>query len=276
MKSSLILLLAITVSTGAMAQSKTDWEQLSLKGKVKSLQTKQTHRYKNKGVFTPWENSYGYLTRFNTTGYHTEYNEFLANDSLNYRITYTYIPKEKKAELRYFNKELKPTIHKTYLYDTKGNHIDQLEYAIDGQQDRRYMYTYDDRGNVLTITGYKKDGSISSKTTYQYDNKNRRTDYLLETPGYANSSRKFVYDDKGNLVEEFWYNGKGATDFRFVRSYDAQGNKIEETSYKGNGQPVGTTRYTYEYDKKGNWTKKTDLTEDGTDFHTETRTITYY
>jgi len=276
MKSSFILLLAIIVGTGVVAQSKTDWEQLSLKGKVKSLQTKQTHRYKKNGVFTPWENSYSHLTRFNTTGYRTEYNEFLANDSLNYKITYTHTPKERKTELRYFNKELKPTIRKTYLYDAKGNHIDQLEYTTDGQQDRRYTYTYDANGNMLTITGYKKDGAVSSTTTYQYDSKNRRTNYLLETPGYANSFRKFVYDDKGNMTEEFWYNGKGATDFRFVRSYDAQGNKIEETSYKGNGQLVGTTRYAYEYDKKGNWTKKTDFISDGTDFHTETRTITYY
>ncbi|MBN8783601.1 MAG: hypothetical protein J0G98_11090 [Terrimonas ferruginea] len=271
----LLIALLLTFALSANAQ-KTAWNELGLKGKVKSLQIKQTHRYKKNGVFTPWENSYGYLTKFNSTGYRTEYNEFLGNDSLSYRITYTYTPKEKKADLTYFSKELKPTIKKKYLYDDKGRHIDQLEYTMEGELDRRYTYKYDDRGNLIEISGYKKDGTLSSKTTYTYDSKNNKTDYLMETPGYANSYRKFVYDEKGNPVEETWLNGRKEVDFKFVRLFDAKGNKIQETNYKQGTKLIGTTRWIYEYDAKGNWTKKTDVTEDGVDFHTETRTIIYY
>lgn len=274
MKSLLAFLLVFAFS--ANAQKKTDWDDLRLKGKVKSLQTKETHRYKKNGVFTPWENSYGRLTKFNSAGYRTEYNEFLGNDSLSYRITYNYNFKEKKADVAYFNKDLKPTITKKYFYNNKGLQIDQLEYTVDGQFDRRYAYKYDDRDNLIETIGYKNDGSISSKTTYKYDSKNQKISYLIETPGYANSSRTFIYDEKGNMIEEYWYNGQGAVDFKFVRLYDANGNKIQETNYKKGTQLIGTTKWSYEYDSKGNWIKKTDLTEDGTDFHTETRTITYY
>lgn len=163
MKPFLAFLLVLTLSANAQ---KTDWNELGLKGKVKSLQTKETHRYKKNGVFTPWENSYGYLTKFNNTGYRTEYIEFLGNDSLSYRITYTYNFKEKKADLAYFNKDLKPTITKKYFYNTKGLLIDQLEYTIDGKFDRRYAYKYDDRDNLVETSGYKNEGSLSSKTTY--------------------------------------------------------------------------------------------------------------
>lgn len=276
MKSLVALLLVTGIVNASIAQNKTDWDEMELKGKVKSLQTKETHRYKKNGVFTPWENSYGHLTRFNNTGYRTEFSEFFGNDSLAYKITYTYKPKEKKADLAYFNKNLKPTIRKTYIHDNKGRRIEQIEYNTDGQLDHRYTYEYDDRGNLTRVGSYKKDGTLYSNTTYKYDNKDNRTDYILETPGYATSSKKFMYDAKRNIIEEFWYNGKGGIDFRFVRSYDAKGNKIQESSYKGGDKLIGTTNWTYEYDSKGNWIKKTDLTSDGTDFHTETRTIIYY
>ncbi|MDF2381274.1 hypothetical protein JMG10_07345 [Nostoc ellipsosporum NOK] len=268
----ILLLFSLTVN----AQKKNDWDNLDLKGKVKSIRIKQTHRYKKDGVFTPWENSYGSLTTFNNTGYRTEYNEFYGNDSLSYKITYTYNLKEKRADLAYFNKDLKPTITKRYFYNSKGYQIDQLEYTIDGKFDRRYAYKYDERDNLTEISSYKNDGSLYSKTTYTYDNKNNLTFYLVETPGYANSSRKYVYDDKGNAVEETWHDGRGVTTFKFVRKFDAKGNKIQETKYKGGDKLIGTTKWTYEYDAKGNWIKKTDLTEDSIDFHTETRTIIYY
>jgi len=275
MKYFLFLAMLSFFSNAAMAQQRTDLADFPLKGKVKSIQSKETHRYKKNGVFTPWEKSYGRLTLFNAQGYKTEFSEFLANDSLNYKILYNYFPKEKKSEQVYLNKEQKPGNKTVCKHDDKGNRIEETRY-IDNQLDRRYVYTFDNAGNMTTMTGYKKDGTMSSKTTWLYDNKNNRTYYFVETPGYANSSRKYVYDEKGNNIEETWHNGSGATDFRFVRNYDANGNKIEELKYKGTDKLLDMVRYKYEYDKKGNWTKRSESTSDGADFHIEERTIIYY
>lgn len=276
MKSVLAFMLAMVVVTGINAQSKNDWYDMQLKGKVKSIKTKETHRYKKNGVFTEWEKSYSRLTQFNPTGFRTEYTEYYANDSISYKITYKYNGRDKTAELSYFDKLLKPTVKKTHKLDDKGRLSEILEYSRDGELDRRYAYAYDDRGNLAEVIYYKKDGTLGNKTTYKYDDKNNRTEWKLETPGYATSSRKFIHDDKGNMTEETWHNGKGEIDFRFVRTYDANGNKIQELKYKGATQLLDMTKWNYEYDKKGNWIKKIDLTSDGIDFHTEERTIVYY
>lgn len=275
--------LMLTIAATAMlcaiaaAQPKTDWKELQLKGKVKSVTAKQTYRYKKNGVFTNWERTYGRTTRFNSTGSRTEFSEFLGNDSLSYRITYSYKPQEKKIELSYFNKELKPTSKTIYQLNEKGYKTEELQYAPNGTLNNRYLYSFDNSGNMTTMTGYKPDGTLTSKTTWKFDARNYRTEYLVETPGYANSSKKFVHDDKGNLTEETWYDGKGAITFRFVREYDTNGNIIKEIKYKGSSdKPVDTVTWRYDYDKAGNWTKKTETTSDGTDFHIEERTILYY
>lgn len=276
MKPILTLITAFIISGIASAQANNDWSDLQLKGKVKSLATKETYRYKKAGVFTAWEKSYRRLTKFNSTGFRTEFSEFTGNDSLSYKSINSYNPAEKKAELSYFNKDLKPTTKRVYKLNDKGYKIEELQYATDGALSHRYVYGYDKAGNMIEMTGYKRDGKLSSKTSWKYNPENHRIEYLLETPGYANSSRKFVNDDRGNVTEETWYNGKGSVDFRFVRTYDANGNKIKEIKYKDGDKLLDTVTWHYEYDKKQNWTKRTETTSDGADFHIEERTIVYY
>ena len=271
----LFILLAMIIAGPSGAQ-KTDVADMELKGKVKALKTKTTYRYKKNGVFTEWEKLHEHQYQFNNTGYKTEFKEYSGKDSLNYRITYMYVPKEKKAELSYFDKELKPTSKKTYNYNDKGYKIEDLEYSRTGELDRRYTYTYDDRGNMTEMTGYRKNGTVSSKINYVYDSKNKLVGLKVETPGYATSSREFVYDEKGNMTEEIMYDGDGEIEFRFVRTYNANGNKTQELKYKGEDQLLDSGKWRYDYDKMGNWTKRIQSTSDGNDFHIEERTIVYF
>jgi hypothetical protein len=254
----------------------TDWKQLELKGKVKSLKAQETYRYKPAGKWTEWEKTYGRNYLFNNSGRKTEYHEFKADGTSGYKILYSYNLKEKKADVSYFGKDDKPTIKKTHILDAKGNMMEEIEYTREGTLDRRYAYTYDEKGNMTSMTGFKADGKMSSKTTWIYDSKGKLTDWTLETPGYATSYKKFVHDEKGNMKEEIWYNGNKEITFRFVRSYDAQGNKIEELKYKDGDKLLDMSKWRYEYDKTGNWTKRTQSTSDGADFHIEERTISYF
>ncbi len=276
MRSILVFLLAVIIFGTAEAQMKADWKEYQLKGKVKSLKARETYRYKKNGVFTEWEKTYGRLILFNSTGSKTEFKEFYGNDSLTYRIAYQYNAKEKQAELSYFNREGKLTGKTTYQYNDKGDKIEERQFTPDGQPDRKYTYGYDERANLTEMTGYRKDGTLTSRTSYAYDNKNNRKALRVETPGYASSSREFTYDDKGNISEEIWYNGADGVDFRFVRSYDGSGNKTQELKYRGRDRLLDMTKWTYEYDKTGNWIKRTTLTSDGVEFQIEDRTLVYY
>lgn len=275
MKSIIFFVLSMSFAAVSGAQT-TDWKRLDLKGKVKSLKTQETYRYKPSGVWTEWAKTYGRTYLFNNTGYNTEFKEFIADGSMSYKIMYTYNLKEKKTELSYFDKDSKPTTKTVYILNDKGQKTEELLYTKEGKLNWRYTYAYDDKGNNINRTGYKTDGTLSSTYTWIYDSKGNPTDLKVETPGYATSSKKYAYDDKGNMKEEIWYNGQGGIDFRFIRAYDANGNKTEELKYKGQDKLLDKVTWRYEYDKPGNWTKRTQATSDGIDFHIEERTIIYY
>jgi len=265
------LLAAVTI---AHAQSPTDWKQLELKGKVKSLSTQQTYRYKKAGEWLPWEKTYAKDYLFNNKGRYTEYMDYGLDGKLSYSIIYTYTAKN--TTLAFFDKEGKAGIKKIHVLDDKGRVTEEIEYTKDGVPDRRYANSYDEKGNKITVTGYKADGTMTSKITYTYDAGGRMIGYLTATPGYANSSRKYVLDEKGNTKEDIWYNGQGAIEYRYVRTYDEKGNKIEELTYKGKDELRNMIRWKYEYDKNGNWTKRTESNSEGIEFHIEERKLTYY
>lgn len=253
-----------------------NWKDLELKGKVKSVKYEETYRYKKNGVaFTPWEKTYTRTYTFDNTGRYLEFEERKADGTSGYRIKYNNKLREKLIEQNYFDKDDKATISKHVLLDEKGRVQELKEMTNAGQHDRSYIYSYDERGNLLTMTGKKADGTITSKYNWVYDDKNQKTELKLETPGYANSYQSYRYDSKGNQVEEILYDGKKEITFRFERVYDDKGNKVEESKFKGAVFRDKVT-WKYEYDKKGNWTKKTQYTADGEDFQVQERVIVYY
>lgn len=272
--------IALTLLFGWMvlsSKAQHNWKEMGIKGKVKSLRTEETYRYKKNGVaFTPWEKTYARVYLFDNTGRYTSYEEKKADGTGGYSIKYKNMPREKKIEQSYFDKDSKPTITKTLTLDDKGRITEQVEFDRDGKPDRTYLYTYDEKGNMATMTGKRANGTISSKYTWSYDDRKQRTGQKLETPGYANSYISWRYDAKGNQVDEAWFDGKKEMTFRFERIFDEKGNKIEESKYKNGDAFLSKSTWKYEYDKHGNWIKRTQSTEAGEDFHIEERVIVYY
>ncbi|MES2430996.1 MAG: hypothetical protein V4556_08665 [Bacteroidota bacterium] len=272
MKSFFILLLSLPIASISFAQT-TDWKKQQLKGKVKSFKAHQTYRYIKDGAFTPWARSSSTLSLFDNKGRTTEYTD--SNTLWSYKVKYAYNEKEKKASISNFDREGKPTTTKEYKYDDNGNKIEEIEYDKEGKQSRHYTYTYDSKGNNTMLINYKTDGTMYSKTTWTYDDLGNATAYKLETPGYATSEQKYTYDNKGNKIEEIWIS-RGVVDFRLVWTYDEYGNKIKEMKYKKQDTFLDTVTWRYEYDSKGNWTKKTESTSKGEDFSIDERVITYF
>jgi hypothetical protein len=271
-----ILLLALFTSTITLAQNGIDWKQMQLKGKVKSMELQETYRYKKNGVaFTPWEKTYARTHQFDNTGRYTLFEEKKSDGTGGYKIRYTNNIKEKNIRQAYFNKDDQPTFSKAITLDDKGRKIEEQEFTTDGKFDRSYSYTYDAKGNNVTLIGKRADGSISTKYNWTYDDKGNKTDLKLETTGYADSYQNYSYDAKGNLTGEAWFDGKKQITFRFERMYDDKGNVIEELKYKNGTQFLHKSTWVYEYDKQGNWTKKTQFSN-GEDFFITERKIVYY
>lgn len=274
---SVISFLFLMISSVCLAQNGADWKDMGLKGNVKSLKNQWTYRYKKDGVnFTPWEKQQATIYQFNNSGRYAEFQELKADGTLSYRIVYSYKPKEKKGEQSYFGKDNQPTIKKTMSYDDQGRITELAEYSNDGKKERWYLFTYDAYGNNTERSFYKADGTLGNKTTWMYDVNGNKIDYKLETPGYATSYEKYVVDSKGNRVEETWFDQHYKQTLRFVRVYDAHGNKIEESKYDKDNKFKSKTTWKYEYDKQGNWIKRTQFASDGADFSLDERTIVYH
>jgi len=271
------LLILLSLATYLTAQNITDWKKEKLKGKVKSFTLLENYRYKKDDKFTEWGILYNKKYAFDNTGRYTEYTELTAKGDLSYKIKYVYNAKEKIATISYFDKDEKPTIKKIWTYNNSGQLVQMQEYTKDNKADWRYIYTYNTNGNRVMQESYKPDSTLYSKTTYTFDDKGNETGYLLQTKGYANSGEKYAWDDKGNKTELQMLNGKNEVSFRTVSIYDANGNVIEEQRYKGLETKLSyKTTFTYEYDAKGNWIKRTQYTMDGIEFDIAERKIVYY
>ena len=71
---------------------------------------------------------------------------------------------------------------------------------------------------------------------------------------YTDDGRFKIYNEKGNKIEENYYNSNGRLIYKNTYKYDEKGNIIEENHYDSNGRL--DSKYTYEYDKNNNWTQR--------------------
>ena len=87
-------------------------------------------------------------------------------------------------------------------------------------------------------------------------------------------SGKQKYDDKGNQIEDAYYDKDGKLRWKYKAKFDDKGNLIEMELYE-DGEFVYTETYELEYDSKDNWIKKITYKDDKPTFISE-REIEYY
>lgn len=176
-------------------------------------------------------------------------NIYLGSNAVQYKDVYEYDSQNRKvSEIRYnFNDEM---LYKTeFRYDDAGNLGVKETTNSKGEPEYLEKFTYDKSGNLLSRSAYEKGGAVTTEDVYEYDAKNNRTAWSVYQNKNLIMKTKYRYNDKGELTD--------------LISSD-NNNKIFDNS-----------SYTYEYDKNGNWTKKT-TTKGGKPVYTEEREITYY
>lgn len=82
-----------------------------------------------------------------------------------------------------------------------------------------------------------------------------------------------IYNEKGNKIEEYWYNSDGSLLYKSTYKYDEKGNKIEENSYDSDGRLH--SKYTYKYDEKGNIIEENWYDSDGSLYEKHTYKYEY-
>lgn len=138
----------------------------------------------------------------------------------------------------------------TYLYDEKGNQLEELQRYEDGTFFRCETYQYDDRGRMIEKNIYWTDSSMLARCTYTYDEGN----YLIESNlVYAQgvpSKYEYIYNAQGMLIQENYYRGENQIQMKRIYTYDEKGNLIEYSEY--DELDIFVEKYTYSYDTLGN------------------------
>lgn len=203
------------------------------------------------------------------------------------------------TETKTFSNQDNPNGRTTYIYDKKGNLKGENLYLNTEYIQVKNLYEYDSENRKISETRYSKDKTLY-KTTFEYDGKNITKKETTGPTGAVTMMEKSSYDKKGNLLERYITDAYDKSETHEVYKYDSKGNMLSNTvtrngnkememvnmydshnnltstkTISGTGDMLDSRTYTFEYDAKGNWIKKT-VSLNGTQAFIVERKIEYF
>ncbi|MFL9845110.1 RHS repeat domain-containing protein [Flavobacterium rhizosphaerae] len=185
------------------------------------------------------------------------------------------------TEKNTFNRQNNPTDKIKYTYDNQGNLVKEEQYLNSEYVQVKTVYKYDEANKKIVESQYSKD-SLVYNMSYKYDGDNVIEKKATAPDGTIQYSQEFTYDNKGNVLTQTIYdsfdnstltdtyvyddagnkakwsvekNGKKEADVFY--EYDKEKNMTSAKALNGEGASIENRKYTFEYDDKGNWVKKT-------------------
>lgn len=264
------------MSFSPMDYEKTDWSKYELKGKVKELtiNTYSAHRYF--GVVEKLDNyrPKTIVVKFSSNGKILEESD-ISDNNYKEKITYVY-DRNKTIINRYANGDL---LQRYIIEYNEFGKIKAITYynSADSKGDRT-EYVYNDKKQLVTIIY-----SNQSKTEYEYDQSGRvGITNSYSSSGVLNRIIRYYYDEKGNVnKKEYLLDGEISS--YYILTYTPEGfPEMRNMYYSKDNQLKYSHTYSYRFDTKGNYTKKSssEITySEGKEEETcsiEERTIVYY
>ena len=153
-------------------------------------------------------------------------------------------------------------------YDDQDREISSIAYDNSGRVTGATTYEYNDKGMLYKTTNayysYGWSGSQSFYTTlYMYTEDGKELGkyyYNTEALDAPSSYEEFVYDQQGNLIVHWFYEGNGESNFRIEMVYDDSHNLLEE-HHINNGEL--SYKMVYSYDSSNNMTSEAVFDRDG-------------
>jgi hypothetical protein len=215
---------------------KTDWDEMRLKGKVKTMTKTEFKATDSNGVVKKLYAGSLVTYTFNDSGFQTKMTRFDPH-----------------------TKEIDETSE--YLYDDAGK-LKKIQLKNQtGQIQWTHQFYYDDKNNQVADTIVKENNKISMVYRYSYNEQGRRNEmngYGMKTDGDPDHFLKetYQYDSNGNRTEEkeqFYENGKESSVTTKTYSYDPKTNQLKYKTYDSQGAYSlgGADKTTYLYDKNG-------------------------
>jgi YD repeat-containing protein len=167
-------------------------------------------------------------------------------------LKYSYNPKGENTWTKYYDTAGKQTKATENSFNPKGCKVKTTEYDATNTITEIYEYAYDDFMNIVEEKHYTANGVLDSKSTYKYDNKNRKVESI-----------NYDYTD-GESIE------------KINLAYNVQGDLAELVHYYSGWENPLISKYTYTYDKMGNWISQEEMSLDSDYTDTLERSIEYY
>jgi hypothetical protein len=196
----------------------------------------------------------------------------------------------------------------TYERTDAGDVAEQLTYDAQGSISARQVFEYDSDRNVVReetyrganldrviVMTYDADGTPRTRDTYRADGDLLRSRHYsdgglfydettFDDAGDVHRRSRATLDERGNFREMIEYGVDGEVNERSTFTYDERHLLVEETleTVIMNSPSTVVTRYEYEFDEHGNWTRRlkieeqSGLIETSTVLETLYRTIDYH
>jgi hypothetical protein len=182
----------------------------------------------------------------------------------------------------------KTQVHKIGIseqdYDANGNLTDDKTNMGDMIRDRKPEHS-----DAKTTTFHSDMGD--STEHYKFDSAGNLIEkaitYGSDPNGAIDETHRYTYDRHGRMIEQDVFGNDGKVQSSIVYKRDAKGNIASQEMRKPDAKPpYPTLNYQYEFDKQGNWIKRTETVtdvapEDAWQYSESqhgplVRTITYY
>lgn len=132
----------------------------------------------------------------------------------------------------------------------KGWVTEERRYNSAGSLERRTKYVRDEEGRVARETDYDDSGTEVGRFTFVYNEDGERTQVKkFGGSGDLQRWRDYEYNDHGHMTKEVHKNPKGGTkeEFTYRYEYDDKGNWTRRTTLR-NGKPHRITERSYSYE----------------------------
>jgi hypothetical protein len=180
------------------------------------------------------------------------------------------------------NQRIREEVHHPMKELNEGSGITSFSYQYDAQG--RVIQTIgvsDKKETVHITTEYNHSGQVAKQVfrgytsmEFTYDEKGRKAGYRrYRDDGTLFSESAFKYDDKDRVTWHAYKNTEQQTTEITTREYNQRGDVLTETIESAATKK--TTRFNYEYDAQGNWTRKSISPEDRPVIVVE-RSLEYY
>jgi hypothetical protein len=199
----------------------------------------------------------------------------------------------------------KYSLKQVFKYDKNGNQLELSEYNGDGSLNSTIKSIYDSSGKLVSDETVLSTGELAIKSVIKTDEKGNKVEEAINQLNLknilANTKYLYKYDEKAHVIERLGLRGNGGFFLKYNFNYDANGNLAEwlilsdkneiiekrvfkydnnnniteETRYNRDGSVKDAFTFSYDVDKKGNWTRMKKI-KDGSVIEVRKREYKYY